>query len=583
LATVTARGSVTNTNLSLTGQNTISRVFIDRANRVASGISWYSSGYTSWATYMGPAGTANQGPTGNITPPSGTLVTSWAIRNFIENVSGYGWTWESGTATGQPSIVAELSSETGNFRTIGTISASNFSGSSSGTNTGDQTTITGNAGSATTLQTARTLTIGSTGKTFNGSANVSWSLAEIGAFASGAANSVDVRLASGDGRGLRFWDSDAYKIWMSASTNTTWGGRISGETTSDYNMYFRIGAGTNRGFVFENVYATKLLSINPDGVRTGLTVTAPTFSGALSGNATSATSANQLQRYGIIYGDNWNTYTVSNRLIASSFHNATGTNKPPTYDYGSMISFGNSGADQFQIAIPENQNSAVGKFNSMHYRSGWNGAWSSWRQVLDFTDGLCAIDAPGDVTTRVYSSASGYNTPFSSKLEIWGQVDDWAWGKFRFHVRDEAGTQPVYGAQLRVERYSKNVGWEMIGMVPRNSQDLEWQGQIIWGLSDSRVKENVVSLSKGIESVKSMNPVSFDWKPVENINYKDGHDIGFIAQEIEQIIPEVVHTREDGYKTVRYEKIVPVLAQAIKEQQDVIEKLIERINILESK
>ena len=56
----------------------------------------------------------------------------------------------------------------GNATVFGTITASNFSGSSSGTNTGDQTTISGNAGSATVLQTARTLTIGNTGKTFNG-------------------------------------------------------------------------------------------------------------------------------------------------------------------------------------------------------------------------------------------------------------------------------------------------------------------------------------------------------------------------------------------------------------------------------
>ena len=71
----------------------------------------------------------------------------------------------------------------GNILATGTITASNFSGSSSGTNTGDQTTITGNAGSATVLQTARTLTIGSTGKSFDGSANVAWTLGEIGAAA----------------------------------------------------------------------------------------------------------------------------------------------------------------------------------------------------------------------------------------------------------------------------------------------------------------------------------------------------------------------------------------------------------------
>jgi hypothetical protein len=78
--------------------------------------------------------------------------------------------------------VLTLDVTTGNATVFGTISSSNFSGSSSGANTGDQTTITGNAGSATVLQTARTLTIGATGKTFNGSADVAWSLAEIGAY-----------------------------------------------------------------------------------------------------------------------------------------------------------------------------------------------------------------------------------------------------------------------------------------------------------------------------------------------------------------------------------------------------------------
>jgi hypothetical protein len=69
-------------------------------------------------------------------------------------------------------------------------------------------------------------------------------------FRSDAGNGVDVRFAAGNGRGVRFWDSDAYKIWMSATTDGTWGGRL--DSTSDYNLYFKIGGGTNRGFVFRN-------------------------------------------------------------------------------------------------------------------------------------------------------------------------------------------------------------------------------------------------------------------------------------------------------------------------------------------
>ena len=81
-------------------------------------------------------------------------------------------------------------------------------------------------------------------------------------FRSNAGNSTDVRIAAGDGRGVRFWDSDSYKIWMSASTNGTWGGRL--DTTSDYNMYFRMSGGTNRGFVFQNS-TTEVMQIQSDG------------------------------------------------------------------------------------------------------------------------------------------------------------------------------------------------------------------------------------------------------------------------------------------------------------------------------
>ena len=59
-------------------------------------------------------------------------------------------------------------------------------------------------------------------------------------------------LASGHGKGLRFWQSDNYKIYMSSTGDSTWGGRVNNETTSDYNMYFRMKGGTNRGFVFRN-------------------------------------------------------------------------------------------------------------------------------------------------------------------------------------------------------------------------------------------------------------------------------------------------------------------------------------------
>ena len=57
----------------------------------------------------------------------------------------------------------------------------------------------------------------------------------------------------------------------------------------------------------------------------------------------------------------------------------------------------------------------------------------------------------------------------------------------------------------------------------------------------------------------------------------EGHDVGVLAQELEEVLPEVVATRDNGYKAVKYEKIVPLLIEAIKEQQEQIDELKSRL------
>ena len=71
---------------------------------------------------MSPAGQAGSGWNGTLTPPSGSLVTSWALRSVIEPGAGFGWTWETCAATGTtPVVVAELSAA-GSMRVTGNIS-----------------------------------------------------------------------------------------------------------------------------------------------------------------------------------------------------------------------------------------------------------------------------------------------------------------------------------------------------------------------------------------------------------------------------------------------------------------------------
>jgi multidrug efflux pump subunit AcrB len=101
---------------------------------------------------------------------------------------------------------------------------------------------------------------------------------------------------------------------------------------------------------------------------------------------------------------------------------------------------------------------------------------------------------------------------------------------------------------------------------------------VAFSTSDKRLKENIKPLDNALNKIKKINGVEFDWKELteeekKTIHGNKGHDVGVIAQEIEEVLPEVVTTRDSGYKAVKYEKIVPLLIQAIKEQQQQIEEL----------
>jgi hypothetical protein len=106
---------------------------------------------------------------------------------------------------------------------------------------------------------------------------------------------------------------------------------------------------------------------------------------------------------------------------------------------------------------------------------------------------------------------------------------------------------------------------------------------IAYATSDRRLKENILPILNALDKVKQIQGVTFDWIPLTKEQRKilhgnEGHDIGVIAQEIEAVLPELVTTRDNGYKAVKYEKIVALLIEAIKEQQGEIDELKRKIN-----
>lgn len=92
--------------------------------------------------------------------------------------------------------------------------------------------------------------------------------------------------------------------------------------------------------------------------------------------------------------------------------------------------------------------------------------------------------------------------------------------------------------------------------------------------SDRRWKDNILRIENPIEKIKQISGNTFIWKEgYEKHHSHTGLDYGVIAQEIEEIMPEIVVEREGGFKGVRYEKIIPLLIEAIKEQQKQIDEL----------
>ena len=90
--------------------------------------------------------------------------------------------------------------------------------------------------------------------------------------------------------------------------------------------------------------------------------------------------------------------------------------------------------------------------------------------------------------------------------------------------------------------------------------------------SDKRLKENRKPIESALDKVSKLQGVTFDWKESDSI-LKIKEDIGFIAQDVQKVIPELVRENENGMLSMRHQGIAPILIEAIKELKAEIEEL----------
>jgi hypothetical protein len=111
--------------------------------------------------------------------------------------------------------------------------------------------------------------------------------------------------------------------------------------------------------------------------------------------------------------------------------------------------------------------------------------------------------------------------------------------------------------------------------------------------SDKRLKDNIIKLENVLDITKRIEGVTFVWdyehtkiKDNRSIAVKDafeGKAIGVIAQQVEEVVPSIVFTDDDGYKSVNYGLMVSLGIGSVQEQQHRINSIYERINNLKNK
>ena len=97
---------------------------------------------------------------------------------------------------------------------------------------------------------------------------------------------------------------------------------------------------------------------------------------------------------------------------------------------------------------------------------------------------------------------------------------------------------------------------------------------VAYSTSDRNFKENITPIPNAIEKIRKISGNTYDWKAeLKDVHGYEGNDVGVIAQEVEAVLPQLVQDRDNGYKAVKYDKLVALLIEGIKEQQQHIDNL----------
>jgi Chaperone of endosialidase len=292
----------------------------------------------------------------------------------------------------------------------------------------------------------------------------------------------------------------------------------------------------------------------------------------------------------------YNTISASPTWVAPT--NLTVQNATNATNTSNLLS-GSAGAIPYQISANSTGFTAQGSSGQV-LTSGGAGA-PTWTSVNDLSSGKASIATrttndnyyltyvTGVGQTALYMDNDLYYNPINNTLRTNRLNTDTFYNSSTTIV----GSTETYGIQIR------SLG---VGVVPSATQGAIFATNNITAYySDERLKENITIIPNALSKLLKLKGVTFNSnKLAEQYGYTDKKEqVGVIAQEVEEVLPQVVVPApfdiaqdEEGnqysksgknYKTVQYDKLIPLLIEAIKEQQETIVKLQNRIEDLERK
>jgi len=194
----------------------------------------------------------------------------------------------------------------------------------------------------------------------------------------------------------------------------------------------------------------------------------------------------------------------------------------------------------------------------------------------------------GDSPTFAGLTVNG-NTTITGNLVVQGSATEIQVSELRIEDKlitvasGSSDSAAANGAGIEIEGANQSITWNsgdsrfVISTDTRVSGDITATGDVVaYSSSDRELKNNIQPISNPLEKINQISGNSFVWNEEKQNIYK-GKDYGVIAQEIEEILPELVQTRENGYKAVKYDKIVSLLIEGIKELSKEVTDLKNRL------